>query len=628
MTEFILHDGWPLLLTVSLKSLFVLALAAVAALVMRRGAAAARHLVWRLALVGLLALPPLALTLPGWHALRLPRPVMEAPPAPNPGGAWDAHSAAPPPAVPPVSTSVGSGQKSALPPPSPPGLGAGGQPSSPSWPVWAFGLWLAGVFLTALPYVVGLFGVWQLERRCARVTDGPLPALVPKLACELGVRRPITLLRAIEAFPATPMTWGWRRPTILLPKDSPDWPEDRLRAVLLHELAHIARGDWPAQTAAQAACALYWFHPGVWLAARQARLESERACDDRVLLAGVSAPDYARHLLDVARNLRGKPFSAVVPMAQSSHVEGRLRAILQGGRKRAIMTRRNLLGAGAMAVSVLVPLAVLRPVVQAEPNYGKPIAPGPVVKLDRNTVEVQGVRVRADAYRDKSYQSDTDRSRYAVQITQRPSGPTRWELMESTGEVSPGGFIGSVAPRPYARHQRIAYLTTRLRQFDTQEERVTFHNLRVTRVGPLADLGCLTVTQPQTITTPDGVTVTLPPQNMETFGPNGVFDYNGPPDVVFVRVQLSPSQRRNFLPRTRLYQKYQLPVSLHVDAEKPVFMNANTDDSAAPVLHLTLPDPHATFLKTLTLVIRERVDLQDIPLAFTAPIARTPPQDL
>ena len=115
---------------------------------------------------------------------------------------------------------------------------------------------------------------------------------------------------------------------------------------------------------------------------------------------------------------------------------------------------------------------------------------------------------------------------------------------------------------------------------------------------------------------------------METFWPNGNLSYSGPGDVVFVRVQLSPDQRQNVLPRSRLYQKYQRPLSLHVEASKPVFMNANTDDSAAPVLHLTLPDPHATFLKTLTLVIRERVDLQDIPLAFTVPIAHAAPQDL
>ena len=169
---------------------------------------------------------------------------------------------------------------------------------------------------------------------------GPLRGLTSALAAELGVRRPVTLLGGETA---TPMTWGWLRPVILLPPDAEDWPDDRLRAVLLHELAHIARADWPAQMAGHLACALYWFHPGVWLAARQARSEGERACDDRVLLSGVPAPDYARHLLDVARALRDQPPSpAALPMAQTSQVEERLTAILQPKRRQAMLTRKTV----------------------------------------------------------------------------------------------------------------------------------------------------------------------------------------------------------------------------------------------------------------------------------------------
>ena len=75
--------------------------------------------------------------------------------------------------------------------------------------------------------------------------------------------------------------WGLLAPNvILLPADADSWGEDRLRAVLLHELAHIRRNDWESRLIAQIMCAVYWFNPLVWFAARRMQVEAERACDD------------------------------------------------------------------------------------------------------------------------------------------------------------------------------------------------------------------------------------------------------------------------------------------------------------------------------------------------------------
>jgi len=98
---------------------------------------------------------------------------------------------------------------------------------------------------------------------------------------------------------------------------------------------HIRPRDCRVQLVTQAACALYWFNPLVWVAAAHVRSERERACDDEVLGFGAQPSSYAAHLLDIARDLRPslRP-TAALAMARPSELEGRLLAVLAAGRAR------------------------------------------------------------------------------------------------------------------------------------------------------------------------------------------------------------------------------------------------------------------------------------------------------
>jgi beta-lactamase regulating signal transducer with metallopeptidase domain len=100
-----------------------------------------------------------------------------------------------------------------------------------------------------------------------------------------------------------PLTWGFLRPVVLLPRSAEEWPVHRVRVVLSHELSHVARHDWMLQIAAELVRGFYWFHPLAWVAAHNLRQESERACDDSVLNCGIEASEYAGQLLDLARTL-------------------------------------------------------------------------------------------------------------------------------------------------------------------------------------------------------------------------------------------------------------------------------------------------------------------------------------
>ncbi len=158
------------------------------------------------------------------------------------------------------------------------------------------------------------------------------------------------------------MATGLLRPTVLLPREATQWSNQRLHIVLLHELAHIRRRDCVTQALAELARSLYWFNPLVWLAIRRLLVERERACDDLVLCAGNKASDYAAHLLALVRPLAsGGLASAAVTMASSSHLETRLRSILNPRLDRRPLTRAAGVMAAVIAACLVLPLAAMRP---------------------------------------------------------------------------------------------------------------------------------------------------------------------------------------------------------------------------------------------------------------------------
>ena len=173
-------------------------------------------------------------------------------------------------------------------------------------------LWFAGAIVALARLLAGHAHLWWMERHADPITDPAWLELAGRVADQLrfAVRRAggtarTSVVRLLRCRRQTmPVCWGVRRPSLLLPADADAWPAERRRIVLLHELAHAKRRDCLTQLLAQVAVAVHWFNPLVWLAVRHLRTERERACDDLVLVAGGSAPDYADHLLDIARAFR------------------------------------------------------------------------------------------------------------------------------------------------------------------------------------------------------------------------------------------------------------------------------------------------------------------------------------
>ncbi len=347
----------PLIMSLLVRVTLILALGLIAAGSLRGFGPSLRHQVLLAALGSCLLLPVLMVLSPRWDVGILPSVV-----APNiPDGTVSSRA------------SVAGVQ-----PPSPaPQRGAmptnASRVSVKAWirPIalplaWALGL---------LPVLVWL-AAGRIRLRRIAAASWPLRGAEWEHPLEeesraVGVSKPIRLLSSSVV--STPLTWGSRAPIILLPEDALDWPDAHRRVVLRHELAHVARGDALSQLAAGFVCAVYWFHPLVWLVERRLRSECERACDDRVVSLGTPAAEYAAHLLEVARSARsfGAPGFLSVAMARPSQLEGRLLAVLNESQRRPSPSRGARVAAMLVSLFILLTVSGFRAVPRIAPAVKK-----------------------------------------------------------------------------------------------------------------------------------------------------------------------------------------------------------------------------------------------------------------
>jgi beta-lactamase regulating signal transducer with metallopeptidase domain len=360
----------------AIKGTALLLLVCLAALMMRRDSAARRHLVWLLAILALVAVPILSTVLPQWRVLPQwadisPRataaivipPSINIPadsPIESPRQVMPTVTPPPAAAMPPVpAAEVSVSQPATLVPQ---------KPAAPIASKWRLSsllplFWAIGFCILILRLIAARWLLWNSQRRTptANATaDAHILAALSAARLQLGLRQSVALLLYPDK--TIPVVFGIFRPQLLLPQSARDWKSDQLKSVLLHELAHVKRGDILVQLLAQLACALHWFNPLAWFAAWRLAVERERACDDLVLSSGVRPSAYAGHLLDAVTTLSSNRWTHAcgLAMARKSSIEGRLLAVLSKNQNRRRVSLALAAGALVVAMVVAVPVAMLR----------------------------------------------------------------------------------------------------------------------------------------------------------------------------------------------------------------------------------------------------------------------------
>jgi TonB family protein len=316
----------PLLLDALVRSSVVLLAGLGAARMLRRRSAALQHWVLAGSIAAAALATPLAWIVPDWSVAAVPAPVFQV------------FEASVSDAVVPVTAAAAAPAR--------------------DWSSALGAIWAIGAAIGVLSMLAQLRRLSQIAGRARPAADLRWQCTVDEVAARYGIRQRVTVLQTESADLLA--TSGWFRPRIFVPGVAAGWSDERIRVVACHELAHVRRHDWAVQMAADLARRLYWFQPLMWIASGQLRRESEHACDDLVLAAGVAPQAYAGHLLQIARAGRSDyRWVPAVPMARRSSLERRIAAMLNSARNRRALSSRSLVVSGVvLAVAMLSAAAV------------------------------------------------------------------------------------------------------------------------------------------------------------------------------------------------------------------------------------------------------------------------------
>jgi TonB family protein len=346
---------------VAIRGSIVLIVGLVACVALRRHAPALRHAVLVVALGAAPLIAPIGRLLPAVE-VELPRVISSAT---LPTSAAPAVADAVPPSSSGGETATAAGPVSGPGRDTRPGLSW-----SSEWAALVVALWGLGTAIALGTLLASMARLALATRRARPIAEARWSEALASATRAAGVRRAVALRESPR--PDLLATWGWRTPCLLVPADALDWPLERIRIVVGHELAHVRRADWIWQILGAAVRAAFWWNPLAWLACRRLALESERACDDAVLGLGVAPHTYAEELVAVARALRVSPSlpAIAVSMARPSTLHTRITAMLDPHLRRATPGRLTTALLAGAVIALLVPVAVMRGAVAQAPLEG------------------------------------------------------------------------------------------------------------------------------------------------------------------------------------------------------------------------------------------------------------------
>jgi beta-lactamase regulating signal transducer with metallopeptidase domain len=232
-----------------------------------------------------------------------------------------------------------------------------------SWAFILFLLWAVGACVAMVRLGFGIWNLRQMRRSCTPVVLTELDPALRQTVKQVLASNSVTLATSDSV--RVPAAIGFWKQTIVLPAWAlRELPPEDLNVILLHEFAHLRRGDGWTNLIQKIVRALFFFHPAVWWIETRLSVEREMACDDAVLAETANPRGYATCLVSLLEksmqhrlaNPRWSMAQAAVHRAHEAAL--RLARILDKNRPVATRVWKPAIGmVGAFSLVCLVALS-------------------------------------------------------------------------------------------------------------------------------------------------------------------------------------------------------------------------------------------------------------------------------
>ncbi|HEV7999620.1 MAG TPA: M56 family metallopeptidase [Planctomycetaceae bacterium] len=225
-------------------------------------------------------------------------------------------------------------------------------------------LWSLGMCVQLIRLLAATLGLSHLQRSAVR-PQLRSQELFDRCREEIGLRRAVSL-GTHSALTAPVFVGGWRC-RILVPSNWEQLPIDAQRAVLWHELTHVARRDDWAKLAEETIRAVFFFHPLVYWLLNRIDGYREQVCDAAAVRRGIDGRMLAQILVDFSRQNSARCHRDLVmrpalPFFRRRTVRNRIYELLEDktvARWSAPLMRYQFVGLAVIAASTGVALGGL-----------------------------------------------------------------------------------------------------------------------------------------------------------------------------------------------------------------------------------------------------------------------------